>query len=94
MIQYRDGSFSEIMEYKQALEQFLETPSDLIKALHLGSEKELEDKKNERSVRDEINSLKDDVEELKFKLRGSSLQIPNEQEIKRYAEGVLYDRFI
>lgn len=26
MIQYRDGSFSEIMEYKQALEQFLETP--------------------------------------------------------------------
>lgn len=99
MIERRDGTFSEFYEmdkftkilsdqidsyYKLLKECEGEKPLPEYKAFHFGTREELEEIKEKKELQQQIDYLKEEVENMKS--RPSGIILPTYEDIKRFAK--------
>lgn len=88
-VQYRDGSFSENMPIDEAFEEFTRAIRDeTARALHVGSEKELDHIKQKKKLEDQVTELSERLEKLEQPpVKSSSVVIPTRDEMIRALRG-------
>lgn len=86
MQEFRDGSFGPIRPAEELLE-FLTNAQEIerTKALHFGTQQELEEIKNQKSVEQRLAKLEEDFENLK-PVESDMILIPTKAQIKRFAK--------
>ncbi len=75
--QYKDGSFSETLKFKDALEYFqqeMETNHESVKALHVGTFDEIEEVKTEFEKVKKVDNMQTQIDELTKRL--DSMEVP------------------
>lgn len=85
-IQYTDGTFSEALPYDKAFEKFREAViSELAKALFVGTHSEIEEIKQEVDVKQKLNDLSREVEEIKIK-QNNIIAAPSLDDIENFGK--------
>jgi len=80
--QYTDGSFSETAPFVEAMKTFLEAVDvGMAKAFHVGTPGQIEDIKNEKSNRELIEDLQEEIAKMKVEREGL-IYIPTTKEIQ------------
>jgi len=86
MIEYTNGTFSEIFsieEFKSKFLNILDESLDDIRSLHFGTIQELEDKKSEIKLKERVSKIEKAIEELNYS-KSLVVHIPTNEEFKKY----------
>ena len=82
--QYIDGTFSETKPFKEAMKTFMEAVEvGSARSFHVGTPEQIKEIKNEKSNRDMIEELQEDIAKLKSD-KESVIHIPTTQEVKKF----------
>jgi hypothetical protein len=86
MIEYYDGCFSENMPAHDAIEKLLVLlPSNTVKALHFGTDKQLDAIRKEVDLKEQFQQLQAEVRQLQAK-QSDFLYIPTKQEVDKLVQ--------
>lgn len=91
MQEFSDGSFGEIMPADDLVQEMFQRTAEEFantKAIHFGTEEELEEVKKQKSAEWRLKKLEEEVESLK-PVKSSMILIPTDAQIKRYSNKVL-----
>lgn len=85
--QYKDGTWSQIEPLNQARETFEDAlQANLAKKFVVGSEEEIEQEQNQEKLAEQIEELKDRLNDLETKNSNSPIEIPNYSDILRFGQ--------
>lgn len=85
-ISYRDGSFSEVMEFSEAHEKFLDAVEvDEAKAFFVGSEQEVKSQIEKAKSDSRLDELEDRIKSIESDIKGP-IKPPTFQELQKYSE--------
>ncbi len=85
MIERRDGTFTENMTLENAFDMFkqqMEDEPSKFKALHVGSEKELDEVREKADMQTQLDKLSAKVDSIE-KPKSDFIHIPTQEEIKQ-----------
>ena len=87
--QYRDGTFGEIKPFPEAMQEFMTAAeAGTAKAFHIGSEKEIEEVKNEVANAEKIKQLSENVKDLEARInKNKIIATPTFAEVKEICGG-------
>ncbi len=87
MQQRIDGSFSETKTYSELM-KLMQNPEEVknTRAIHFGTHDELDEIRNEKSLKNKVDDLQNQVDELKAGQQNKSeyFVFPTDEEIKKY----------
>jgi ribosome assembly protein YihI (activator of Der GTPase) len=82
-VEYKDGKIGETKPLPEALGEFISACEDgTARALHVGTQEEVDGVKKKKDLQTQIDKLSNDVSELKAKLGSNIIQFPTAKEVK------------
>lgn len=86
-VEYKDF-FGDIKPFDDAMNEFTEALKDensLVKALHVGTEQELIERKKKVDIEKKLSELDEELQKLKANsITSEHVEIPNKDEVKKY----------
>lgn len=87
-VEYKNGSMGKTKPFPEALGEFVSAcEKGTAKALHVGTEQEVESVKEKKDLQSQIGELADAVSELKARSNSGLIKFPSIQEIREVLVG-------